>query len=98
MRRWQAEEHETEAAVDTEMEQPAGDKEEARGDLNLIQLWDLMKEDLRKMKEESNENFRKQEEKITEKNKQTNENLLKQMNEKFDRNEENLKQTNENFK
>ena len=29
-------EHETEAAVDTEREQPAGDKEEARGDLNLI--------------------------------------------------------------
>ena len=31
-------ERETEAAVDTEMEQAAGDKEEARGDLNLICL------------------------------------------------------------
>ena len=44
------EEQETETIQDTEMEQPAGDKEEARGELNLIQLWDLMKEYLRKIK------------------------------------------------
>ena len=74
-------EEETETVPDTEMEQQAGDGEEARGgpDWNkFIELMSSMKEDIK----QTNEKF----DSIKENNIQTNENLLKRMEEKFDRN------------
>ena len=62
--RW---EEETETVLDTEMEQQAGDKEEARGgpDWNkFMEMMSSINEKLDKNKEETNENFRRHEEKI----------------------------------
>ena len=73
------------------MEQQAGDNEEARGGLDLQKLWELIKEQKRQINEKLdsiNENSKKQNEVLSE-------NLIKLMNETFDKNKE---ETNENKK
>ena len=49
------------------MEQQVGDNEEARGDLNLQKLWELINESFKNQKEDNNqmnENFRQINEKV----------------------------------
>ena len=46
------------------MEQQADDNEEARGGLDLQKLWDLIKEDSRKQKEEMKEDLKQINEKF----------------------------------
>ena len=50
-------EEEAEIVTEGEMEQQAGDKEEARGDMDLLKLWELIKGDSKKQKEANNEIF-----------------------------------------
>ena len=88
-------EEEAEVVTEGEMEQQAGDKEEARGDMDLLKLWELIKEDSKKQKEANNENFKRMEENSRKQNEALSENLIKQMEERFDKNKE---ETNENFR
>ena len=66
-------------------------REEARGGLDLQQLWELITEDSKKQKEEFTENSRKQNETLSQ-------NLLKQMEEQNKQTKEDLKSIKEDHR
>ena len=97
-------EHEIEPVNDN-MEQQAGDNEEARGGMNLQHVIEFMAEQNRQMLRQINEKIENKIESINEKIENTNKNLRKQnenlsqtINEKIENTNENLRQTTKKLK